>query len=49
MSCEEFRVFNDDVYIRVYDSGKERLRKPTIDFRKSPSIVFDIIKQCIMK
>lgn len=42
-------VFNDESYIRVYDSGKEMLRKPTIDFRKSPSIVFDIIKQCIMK
>ena len=42
-------VFNDESYIRVYDSGKEMLRKPTIDFRKSPSIVFDVIRQCIMK
>ncbi len=42
-------VFNDESYIRVYDSGKEMLRKPIIDFRKSPSIVFDVIRQCIMK
>ena len=42
-------VFNDESYIRVYDSGKEMLRKPTIDFRKFPSIVFDVIRQCIMK
>ena len=42
-------VFNDESYIRVYDSSKEMLRKPIIDFRKSPSIVFDVVRQCIMK
>ena len=40
-------VFNDESYIRVYDSGKEILRRPTRDFRKAPSIVFESIKNCI--
>ena len=48
-SNDSVSVFNDESYIRVYDSGKEMLRKPIIDFRKSPSIVFDVIRQCIMK
>ncbi len=42
-------VYNDNSYIRVYDSGKEQLRKSTDDFRKSPSIVFESIKKCLVK
>lgn len=42
-------VYNDELYIRVYDSGREQLRKSTSDFRKSPSIVFESIKQCLVK
>lgn len=41
-------VYNDDSYIRVYDSGKEKLRRPASDFRKSPSVVFECIKNCIV-
>lgn len=40
-------VYNDNSFIRVYDSGKEQLRKSTSDFKKSPSIVFESIKQCL--
>jgi len=42
-------IYNDELYIRVYDSGREQLRKSTSDFRKSPSIVFESIKQCLIK
>lgn len=40
-------IYNDESYIRVYDSGKEVFRKPTDEFRNSPSIVFEEIRQCI--
>lgn len=46
---ESVSVYNDETYIRVYDSGREILRRSTSDFRKSPSVVFDGIRQCIMK
>ncbi|WP_031548880.1 DUF2357 domain-containing protein [Oribacterium sp. FC2011] len=42
-------VFNDESYIRVYDSGTEMLRRPTSEFKKSPSVVFDCIRDCILK
>ena len=42
-------VYNDDSFIRVYDSGKERLIKSTEDFIKMPSVVFEYIKKCIVE
>ena len=41
-------VFNDDTFIRVYNSGKEVLRKATFEFTKSPSVVFECIRNCIL-
>lgn len=41
-------VFNDDSFIRVYDSRKEVLRKATFEFTKSPSVVFECIRNCIL-
>ena len=50
VKIDEFiSVYNDDSYIRVYDSGKEKLRKSTEDFIKMPSVVFEYIKKCIVK
>lgn len=45
---DSISVYNDDSYIRVYDSGKEKIRKPKEDFIRSPSIVFEYIKKCIV-
>ena len=46
---ESISVYNDDSYIRVYDSGKEKLRKSTEDFIKMPSVMFEYIKKCIVE
>ena len=46
---DSISVYNDGSYIRVYDSGKEKIRKPTEDFIRSPSIVFEYIKKCIVE
>ena len=46
---ESISVYNDDSFIRVYDSGKEKLRRQTDDFIKMPSLVFEYIKKCIEK
>ena len=45
---DSISVYNDDTYIRVYDSGKEKMRRLTEDFIRSPSIVFECIKNSIM-
>lgn len=45
---DSISVYNDDSFIRVYDSGKEKLRRPTEDFIKTPSVVFEYIKKCIV-
>jgi hypothetical protein len=47
-NAKELFVKIDDSYIRVYDSGKEKLRRPTEDFIKTPSVVFEYIKKCIV-
>ena len=45
---DSISVYNDDTYIRVYDSGKEKMRRLTEDFIRSPSMVFECIKNSIM-
>ena len=45
---ESISVYNDDSYIRVYEAGKEKLRRSTEDFIKTPSVVFEYIKKCIV-
>ena len=45
---DSISVYNDDSFIRVYDSGKEKLRRQTDDFIKTPSVVFEYIKKCIV-
>ena len=45
---DSISVYNDDSFIRVYDSGKEKLRRSTEDFIKTPSVVFEYIKKCIV-
>ena len=45
---DSISVYNDDTYIRVYDSGKEKMRRLTEDFIRSPSVVFECIKNSIM-
>ncbi len=42
-------VYNDESFIRVFDSGKEILRRTTESFKKRPSIVFEGIKESIIK
>ncbi len=41
-------VFNDESFIRVYDSGREIRRKATFEFTKSPSVVFECIRNCLL-
>lgn len=48
ISSDTISVFNDDSFIRVYDSGKEVLRKATFEFIKSLSVVFECIRNCIL-
>lgn len=48
ISSDTISVFNDDSFIRVYDSGKEVLRKATFEFTKSLSVVFECIRNCIL-
>ena len=45
---DSISVYNDNSYIRVYDSGKEKRRESTEDFIRTPSIVFEYIKKCIV-
>ena len=45
---DSISVYNDDSFIRVNDSGKEKLRRSTEDFIKTPSVVFEYIKKCIV-
>ena len=41
-------VYKDDLYIRVFDSGVEKLRRLTTAFEKSPSVIFEVIKECLL-
>ena len=45
---DSISVYNDESFIRVYNSGAEILRKPTSEFKKSPAAVFEYIKKCIV-